>query len=538
MLFNSYSFIFLFVPFTVLGYWLIGRLAAGRGPLLAWLVGCSVVFYTIWNPINLLIIAPSIGVNYWLALRIRNKLDAAEPDERAASWLLYLGLAFNLCFLGYFKYRNFFLDSVTQMAGMQWPLAEIVLPLGISFITFQKIAFLVDVRSRTVRDFTGLDFLIFVFFFPQLIAGPIVHYREIVPQFKASDGKLNSRDLAVGLSLFAFGLFKKTVLADGIAPYATGVFEAAERGEPLGLFTAWLGSLAFLLQVYFDFSGYSDMAIGLARLFGIRMPMNFNSPFKAPNIIEFWNRWHITLTRFLTAYIYSPVVISLTRKRMAQRLPIAGNRRTKPGAFAMLIAWPTILTMFLSGLWHGAGINFILYGLLHGAYLLINHAWRQWRPNWDKKRYEKIMLPWGIAITVTAATFAIALFKARSFAGAKHSMTAMLGLDGASLPAAVLNRLGGAAGWLGQIGITEQAASGAAFASIVIWVLVLLLIALALPNSQQLLARFEPVLDAKPGAGGRWQVTFSRRWALVISTMFLAGLLSLNRVGEFLYWQF
>ena len=538
MLFNSYSFIFLFVPFTVIGYWVIGRVATGRGPLLAWLVACSIVFYTIWNPINLLIIAPSIALNYWLALSIRNKLDAAEPDERGASWLLYIGLAFNLCFLGYFKYRNFFMDSVNQIAGTDWPLAEIVLPLGISFITFQKIAFLVDVRSRTVREFTGLDFLVFVFFFPQLIAGPIVHYREIVPQFKASDGKLHGRDIVVGLSLFAFGLFKKTVLADGIAPSATGVFEAAERGEPLGLFTAWLGSLAFLLQVYFDFSVYSDMAIGLARMFGIRMPMNFNSPFKAPNIIEFWNRWHITLTRFLTAYIYSPVVLSLTRKRMAQGLPIAGNRRTKPGAFAILIAWPTILTMFLSGLWHGAGINFILYGLLHGGYLLLNHAWRQWRPNWDRKRYEKAMLPWGIAITVTAATFAIALFKARTFAGAKHSMSAMMGLDGASLPTAVLNRLGGEAGWLGQLGITERAASGTAFVSMVGWVLGLLVIALAMPNSQQLLARYEPVLDAKPGASGRWQVAFNRRWALAISAMFLAGLLSLNRVGEFLYWQF
>ena len=538
MLFNSYSFIFLFVPFSLLGYWLIGRFAAGRTPLLVWLIGCSVIFYTIWNPVNLLIIAPSIAVNYGLALLIRDKLDAAKPEERGASWLLYLGLAFNLCFLGYFKYHNFFLDSVNRLAGTHWPLAEILLPLGISFITFQKIAFLVDVRSRTVRDFTGLDFLIFVFFFPQLIAGPIVHYREIVPQFQANDGKLHARDLAVGLTLFAFGLFKKTVLADGIAPYATGVFDAAERGEPLGLFTAWLGSLAFLLQVYFDFSGYSDMAIGLARMFGIRMPMNFNSPFKAPNIIDFWNRWHITLTRFLTAYVYSPVVLSLARKRMAQGLPIAASRRTKPGAFAMLIAWPTILTMFLSGLWHGAGINFILFGLLHGAYLLINHAWRQWRPNWDRKRYEKAMLPWGIAITVTAATFAITLFKARTFAAAQHSMAAMLGQDGVLLPAALLNRLGGAAGWLGSLGITEQAASGTAFVSITLWVAALLLIALALPNSQQLLARFEPVLDAKPGAGTGLQVSFNRRWALVISTMFLAGLLSLNRVGEFLYWQF
>ena len=538
MLFSSYSFIFLFVPFTLLGYWLIGRATARRGPWLAWLIFCSVVFYAIWNPVNLLIIAPSLVVNFFLASRIRQLLDASVPDERGASWLLYLGLAFNLCFLGYFKYRNFFLDSVNTLAGSQWPLTELVLPLGISFITFQKIAFLVDVRARAVRQFTATDFLIFVFFFPQLIAGPIVHFREVMPQFNSSDGKLKPRDLAVGLSMFAFGLFKKAVLADGIAPHATGIFAAAERGEPLGLFNAWIGTLAFLLQVYFDFSGYSDMAIGVSRMFGIRLPMNFDSPLKAPSIIDFWNRWHITLTRFLTAYVYSPLLLTLTRKRMAAGLPIAANRRSTPGAFAILVAWPTILTMFLSGFWHGAGINFILYGLLHGAYLVVNHGWRQWRPNWDRKRYDKVMMPIGVVLTVVAATFAMPLFKARTLGGATHVMSAMLGQDGAYLPAAILNRLGALASWLGRLGVTEQASSGAGFVQMCLWVAALLLIAWTLPNTQQLMAPFEPVLDAKKSRTGHRHIALNRRWAAAVGLLLVAGVFSLNRVGEFLYWQF
>jgi alginate O-acetyltransferase complex protein AlgI len=538
MLFNSYSFIFLFLPFTLLGFGLIGRFAAGRSAALAWLIACSVVFYALWNPINLLIIAPSIALNYLLALRIRNCLQAATPDERGASRWLWAGLVFNLSFLGYFKYRNFFLDSVNQLAGTQWPLAELVLPLGISFVTFQKIAFLVDVRARTVREFTPLDFLTFVFFFPQLIAGPIVHYRELMPQFVGVSGKLNPRDLCVGLCLFAFGLFKKTVLADNIAPYATGIFEAAERGEAIGLFNAWLGAMAFLLQVYFDFSGYSDMAIGLARLFGIRLPLNFFSPLKAVNIIDFWTGWHVTLTRFLTAYAYSPLLLWLTRRRMAAGQPIATNRNSKPGAFALLIAMPTVFTMFLSGLWHGAGVNFILWGLLHGVFLTINHAWRQWRPQWDKKRYDKLMRPWGRLMTLAAVVFAIVLFRARSYEGAKHMMQAMLGQDGAPLPAALLLRLGPAAPWLQSLGITEQSSSGTDFVSLVLWVAVLLATALFLPNSQQVLVRYEPVLESKLKYAGRWQLRWNRRWALWVSALLLAGVFSLNRVGEFLYWQF
>jgi alginate O-acetyltransferase complex protein AlgI len=538
MLFNSYPFIFLFLPFTLLGFGLIGRYSTRRGAALAWLIACSVVFYSIWNPINLLIIAPSIALNYLLALLIRSRLQQAKPDERGASGLLIAGLVFNLSFLGYFKYKNFFLDSVNQLVGTQWPLLELVLPLGISFVTFQKIAFLVDVRARTVREFKLLDFLTFVFFFPQLIAGPIVHYRELVPQFAQINGRLNLRDLCVGISLFALGLFKKTVLADNIAPYATGVFEAAERGEPIGLLSAWLGGMAFLLQVYFDFSGYSDMAIGLSRLFGIRLPMNFNSPLKASNIIEFWNRWHVTLTRFLTAYAYSPILLWLTRRRMAAGKRVASNRNSPPGVFALLIAMPTLFTMFLSGLWHGAGINFILWGLLHGVFLTINHAWRQWRPQWEKKRYEKTMRPWGQVMTLAAVVFAIVLFRARSWEGAKHIMAAMVGQDGVPLPAAVLARLGPVGSWLQALGVTEQSSSGTAFVSMTLWVAALLAIALTMPNSQQILGRYEPVLEASAKTSVRWQLRLNGRWAVFISSVLLAGVFSLNRVGEFLYWQF
>ena len=537
MLFNSYAFIFAFLPFTLLGMVLVTRWSAGRSAPLMWLIGCSVLFYTVWNPINLLIIAPSLLVNYCLARWLRIKLNAPDGQERGATALLALGILFNLCFLGYFKYKNFFLESVNYIGGTDFPLLATILPLGISFITFQKIAFLVDVRSGAVKSFDGLDFLIFVFFFPQLIAGPIVHYREMVPQFQFLH-KLSLRDLAIGLSLFAIGLFKKGVLADGIAPYASAIFETSERGQHLGLAQAWLGATAFMLQVYFDFSGYSDMAIGLGRVFGVRLPINFDSPLKARSIIDFWNRWHMTLTRFLTAYVYSPIILRLTRARMAAGKSVAGSRGSDATVFMLLIAMPTVFTMFLSGLWHGAGLTFVLYGLLHGAYLTVNHAWRQWRPRWDRARYERVMNPLGLLLTLAAAVFAMALFRSRTLAGAGHMMIALLGGDGVSLPAAVLGRLGALGDWLQSAGVTAELGSGAVLARGAAWCLVLLALAIKLPNSMESMGRFEPAQGAKARAPEPWLIDLNRRWAVILGLAFLLGVLSLNRVSEFLYWQF
>ena len=373
MLFNSYEFIFAFLPVTVAGFYLLG--SRSRMLSLHWLILASLFFYAWWRPLNVLIIAPSILVNFALARGLQ-RLTRDEKRRSAALAVLIAGIAFNVAFLGYFKYTYFLGTAINDVFGANLGLARIVLPLGISFITFQKIAFLIDVHSRRIETFTARDYCLFVLFFPQLIAGPIVHYREMMPQFQQVSGRLNRDDVAVGLTLFLFGLFKKAVIADGISPSVALIYDQAASGTGVSFLFAWIAGVGFLLQLYFDFSGYTDMALGAARLFGIRLPPNFNSPLRAPSIIDFWLRWHMTLTRFLTAYIYNPLVLALTRRRLAKGLKGFGGRDTTLGAFALLLAFPTLLTMFVSGLWHGAGYLFVLWGLLHGVYLTVNHAWR------------------------------------------------------------------------------------------------------------------------------------------------------------------
>lgn len=549
MLFNSYSFIFVFLPLTVLGYAAVNRLGSRKASL-GWLILTSVVFYGIWNPLNVAIIMPSIAVNYALALAIRAQLRKAPAGDKAASLLVTLGVLLNLCFLGYFKYKNFFLGTVNDVAGTHFLLTQVILPLGISFITFQKIAFLVDVRSGSIQDFDLFDFLTFVFFFPQLIAGPIVHYREMMPQFAQIDSRLQPENVAVGMTLFAFGLFKKVVLADGVAPYVKAAFVAAGNGDSVSFFPAWMTALAYTFQIYFDFSGYSDMAIGLARIFGIKLPMNFNSPLKASSIIEFWSRWHITLTRFLTAYVYTPMVMSLTRKRMAKGQPVLGRKRPTAGAFLILLAWPTVFTMFLSGFWHGAGFTFIAWGVLHGVYLMINHGWRQWRPKWDKAAYERIMKPVGFVLTFIAVVVGMVLFRAPTIRSALQMLHGMLGLDGVSVPMALLDRSAVLARVLGQLGIGGDLSSGTAFTATTLWIVALFLIAILMPNSLEMMQRFAPALYFEPAkrpagteARPAWRpamltVAWNARWAVLIAAFFVFGALGLSRPSEFLYWQF
>lgn len=546
MLFNSYSFIFAFLPLTVLGYMMVNRLGS-RSASLGWLILSSMAFYGIWNPVNLAIILPSIAVNYGLALAIRHQLYGATPRPSFANLLTTVGVVLNLCFLGYFKYKNFFLGSINDIAGTHFVLTQVMLPLGISFITFQKIAFLVDVRSGAIRDFDLFDFLTFVFFFPQLIAGPIVHYREMMPQFAQISSRLDPENLAVGMTIFAIGLFKKVVLADGIALYVPEGFNAAATGGSLSFFPAWMTALAYTLQIYFDFSGYSDMAIGLARIFGIKLPMNFNSPLKSSSIIEFWSRWHITLTRFLTAYVYTPMVMSLTRKRMAKGKPVIGRKRPTLGAFLLLLCWPTVFTMFLSGFWHGAGYTFLAWGILHGVYLTINHAWRQWRPKWDKAAYERIMKPLGFVLTFVAVTVGMVLFRAPTIESALRILHGMVGLDGATVPMALLNRSASLASVLQYFGIAGDMSSGAVFTATTLWIVVLFLIATVMPNSLELMQRyapalyFEPVKQRSPKPAWRFgmaTVSWTARWAILIGAFFVFGALGLSRPSEFLYWQF
>jgi alginate O-acetyltransferase complex protein AlgI len=520
MVFNSYEFIFVFLPTVVVVFFALGKVS--RTSALRWVIGASLFFYAWWRPLNVLIIAPSVLINFALA-RLLQRLNK-QGNRGAALTVLMLGVAFNVAFLGYFKYSNFLVGAVNDAFGTQMVLARIILPLGISFITFQKIAFLVDVQAGRVESFTLQDYCLFVLFFPQLIAGPIVHYREMMPQFHSAPCRFDKNNMSVGLTQFAFGLFKKAFLADNIAPIVTPIYEQAATGGSVGLVPASIAAVGFTLQIYFDFSGYTDMALGIARMFGVRLPPNFNSPLKASSIIDFWLRWHMTLTRFLTAYIYNPLALWLTRRRAASGRPIAGPNKS-PGAFIELLMFPTLLTMLVSGIWHGAGYTFMVWGLLHGLFLTVNHVWRLLGPKlWaNKLRYEQFMQPAGFVITFACVAASMVIFRSADLKTAIHVLQGLFGLHG--------------------IGLAALKASGIGIKKTALWIVAPALIAFVCPNTLQILSRYEPALGWKPSPPAATLETRvlwrpSLVWAVAISMIAAIGILNLGGQSEFLYWQF
>ncbi len=542
MLFNSFTFILAFLPVTVAGFFAFGQLS--RTWALGWLIVASIFFYAWWNPLNVAIMAPSILFNFVLA-RILLRLAEDERKQTVARLVLLLGLVFNVMFLGYFKYINFVRGAANDIFGAQFTLTSVILPLGISFITFQKIAFLIDVHSGRVQSFRFRDYLLFVLFFPQLIAGPIVHYREMMPQFHKVEGRFLKEDVAVGLTLFFFGLFKKVVFADSIAALVTPIYQDAAAGGHISFFVAWMAAFGFTLQIYFDFSGYSDMALGLGRLFNIRLPANFNSPLRASNIIEFWQRWHMTLTRFLTAYMYNPLSLWLTRRHLAKGRPGLGGRNTTFSAFVYLLVFPTLLTMLVSGIWHGAGYLFIVWGLLHGVYLAVNHAWRLVGPQlWpNRKSYDRFMRPTGLVLTLLAVTVSMVFFRSTTMEGATHILRGMIGLDGVALPERLFDHLGAAGVWLQSVGVTALTSGN--FMKLAMWTAGLLFVALAFPNTLEILAPYDPALGVKvqPSGSGTAPIKVpewapSVVWATAVAVIVVLGVVNLTGPSEFLYWQF
>jgi alginate O-acetyltransferase complex protein AlgI len=540
MLFNSYIFIFGFLPVTLGGFYVLG--SRRREWALLWLTAASLLFYAWWRPLNVLLIAPSILINYGISRFLERN---AQPRPGLARVALVAGIVFNLCFLGYFKYLTFGEQALNDLFGTSFIFTQIVLPLGISFITFQKIAFLLDVHAGRVTHFTFREYALFVLFFPQLIAGPIVHYREMMPQFKAVSCRFDAENMSVGLTLFFFGLAKKLILADPLSSMVGTSYDQAASGVPPTIIDAWIAALGFTLQIYFDFSGYCDMALGLARFFGIKLPVNFNSPLKARSIIDFWSRWHVTLTRFLTAYLYVPMTLAMTRRRMASGKPIRSARDMGASAFITVLAMPTILTMLVSGVWHGAGYTFLLWGLLHGVLLCINHAWRLIRPRiWrNTASYNRRVAPIAFLLTFISVVFAMAMFRAPSVGTAVVLWKGMIGGYGATLPQAILSRLGPIAGWLQALGVQPAWTSGSLLLTATARILVLLFIALALPNTLELLAAYEPAIGIKPAKSPGfllgltvWQP--NRAWAVGLAGIALAGVLSLGGLHEFIYWQF
>ncbi len=509
MLFNSYIFIFVFLPFSLLLFHSLRRAGFERTSILA-LTLMSLVFYGWWSVKYLLLLVPLMLANFALATLIVPRSGQRPP---AAQLFLVLGLVMNLAALGYYKYANFFVENINRVTGFNFLLERIILPIGISFFIFQKIAFLVDAYRGKVERLNLLDYSLFVAFFPQLIAGPIVHHSEVMPQFRRS-GTVTADCLALGITIFAVGLAKKVLLADTAALYASPQFAAAASGARLDLLSAWSAALTYSVQLYFDFSGYSDMAIGAALMFGIRLPVNFDSPYKATNITDFWRRWHITLSRFLRDYLY---------------IPLGGNRKGPKRRYANLM-----FTMLLGGLWHGAGWTFVIWGALHGAYLAINHAWHIIceKLGFVSKPTARCRRLLGQATTFVAVVVAWVFFRSDSLSSAVAMIKAMAGVNGLAVPAS-----------LAGLGWSLRKATGPVDSGLAtLTALILLAIAWAAPNTQQLTGYVGPMgIYGSNNLGNdhaafKWQI--SPKWAIAVGCLIGITLMSMSKVSEFIYFQF
>jgi alginate O-acetyltransferase complex protein AlgI len=495
MLFTTAAFLLLFLPITLAGFFLLGR----RSPSAAagWLFLASLVFYGYWMPAFTALLLASIAVNFLAGRHIARQVSAGRPAV-AKRWLV-AGLVFNLSLLAYFKYANFFIDNLNLLLGTDWHWGRVILPIGISFYTFTQIAFLVDAFEGKVEETNPVHYGLFVTYFPHLIAGPVLHHAQMMPQFgDPSIYRPQAFRLIGGLAIFLIGLFKKVVLADGVSPYADAVFRPVDAGaSPLGP-EAWLGAWAYTLQIYFDFSGYSDMAIGLSWLFNVKLPFNFDSPYQARSISDFWRRWHISLSTFLRDYLY---------------IPLGGNRHGPLRRYGNLAA-----TMLLGGLWHGAGWTFVIWGALHGLYLTVNHAFRALVGEERLARLQgRAVYAWASwALTLLAVVLAWVFFRAETLGGALRMVQAMSGWGTAS---------GFEASLLWQAGLPASTGT--------LWCLVLSAVALFAPNSNhigaQLMARLQAPAPWTPVLAGA---------AVAATAMLLLVNVARDSVSAFIYFNF
>jgi alginate O-acetyltransferase complex protein AlgI len=490
MLFNSLDFIFLFLPATLAAFAAAVRLRSPTGAVLVLLVA-SYVFYGYGDHFAVLLLAGSTAFNYVAGQAIA---EAMRHGQRMLGRLLLgIGVCGDLALLGYFKYAGFLMTNFDQLTGAQWPIPVIALPIGISFYTFTQIAFLVDTFRGAAATLRATDYFLFVAYFPHLVAGPIIHHAQTTPQFRRMGRDTwDASDVAVGLSILTIGLFKKLVIADSVAPFADTAFTHAAAG-PIAMIDSWIGAFAYSFQIYFDFSGYSDMAVGLSLLFGVRLPLNFASPYKATSIVEFWTRWHMSLSRFLRDYLY---------------IPLGGNRKGQTRRYVNLM-----MTMLLGGLWHGAGWTFVIWGGLHGLYLVANHLLRTARPVRSPRL--PAWMPWLKRVAVFfAVTIAWVLFRADSIATALAMLGGMSGIHG--------------------FGTTD--------AMTLSWLTVCFIVVWALPNTYQLFARFRPTLPVRPeiaGAEPRLLVWRPSAFGAVASgVVFACCVLTINKFSPFLYFRF
>jgi alginate O-acetyltransferase complex protein AlgI len=519
VLFNSHIFLLAYLPIVLFGFFWISKHQRSLGAL--WLFLASLVFYGWWNPVFVTLLLASIVFNYRVGLALSR--ERAENRSARALRILQCGIGLDLAVLAYFKYANFLVQNVDAAFGMNWHIEGVLLPVGISFFTFTQIAFLVDAYRGEVKEANFIHYGLFVTYFPHLIAGPVLHHKEMMPQFAHADTyKLNWENVAVGMTIFSIGLFKKVVLADNIAPFASPVFAIAAEGGTPTLVEAWGGVLAYTFQLYFDFSAYSDMAIGLSRLFGVKLPLNFNSPYKSVNMVEFWRRWHMTLSRFLRDYLY---------------IALGGNRNGPVRRYANLIT-----TMVLGGLWHGAGWTFLIWGTLHGAYLVINHGWQQIRKALGHDLHSSSLFGRiaSTALTFFAVVAAWVFFRAENLDAAIRVLHGMAGVNGLTLPARLMQ--GGLGATLSKLGFTggdlvafKNMPGG--LSELSFWLVLLSGIVWLAPNTQQIMANFNPAIEKVPVVGRvLWKP--NTLWMVVTAIVLLYAFTEIGKVSEFLYFQF
>jgi alginate O-acetyltransferase complex protein AlgI len=503
MSFTSLQFIFVFLPVAYLGFVLAHRFG-GAQQAINLLATVSLVFYAMWGLPLLGILIVSMIFNF----TVGNVITCLNGSPRVSKNLLFGSVAANLIMLGYLKYTNFFIDVANQFSGAGIDHLSIVAPLGVSFFTFVQIGYLIDAYNGKLLQHNFTRYIVFTAFFPCVTAGPLVMQREMMEQL--SDPKFpafDPRRLMIGITMFAMGLCKKVLLADSIAPFADSVFAGAQHGVAMSMGSSWIGALSYTLQLYFDFSGYSDMAIGLATIFAIKLPLNFDSPLKSTNISDFWRRWHMTMTRFFTAYIYSGLAMEGMRKGMSLRMG-------RVGKFILAAAFPSICTFMLAGVWHGAGWNFLIYGLMHGIAIAIFLAWREFSP---------YRLPYHLAwlLTMLTVVCGLVMFRAPDLTTALTLFSNMFGLHGLRIDSAVLTI------------DTAQALS---------LIVITGAVALLLPNTQQFLHREWPVVDAMPSgtslAAGlvAWKPNLSS--AFLSACVLAVGIASIGSSSGFLYYKF
>ncbi|WP_018702980.1 MBOAT family O-acyltransferase [Anaeromusa acidaminophila] len=479
MLFNSYEFIFVFLPSIVVIYFFLSKLKLLKLATIS-LIGASLVFYLYWDVKYLPLLLISILFNYCVGLRIE--------ATRKKTWLCF-GVLTNLSLLGYFKYAGFLLRTINDVFGASYFVPEITLPLGISFFTFTQTAYLVDAYRGETRKYSFLSYFLFVTIFPHLIAGPILYHKDMIPQFSRMRNFIFShKNFGLGLSFFVLGLFKKVVIADTLSPWVKIAFDNAQQ---LTLIDAWLGAILYTFQLYFDFSGYSEMAIGLGLMLNLKLPINFNSPYKATSIIDFWRRWHITLSQFLKNYLY---------------IPLGGNREGEAKRLRNLM-----ITMLLGGLWHGAGWTFIVWGGLHGIYLVFNHLWKRLNKPLPRRA------AWGI--TFVCVIVAWVFFRASNLSDALAIIQAMLGMKGIIVSSNLITM---APLLFHSLNINQGMLYVENSGKEIGVMLLLFVVVLKMPNTQELVSLVKP----------------TKMVAIAIVIIAVVSIFKINKVSEFLYFQF